>query len=281
MDFLYPLVAIVGESAAKTIDKANFRKNRINYQQLLLLTFITMTASLLAFVVLTKQHLPSFSLLAVGLMVLIALVSFGGNVFDDLSLKADDLSLREPLVDFEPVLAGLAGYLFFPTERKPIYLLAFLLGAVVVYWGSHRRKLRRVQSKGLLYLFLAGLFYALLPSIYKITLPHISPAYISLFRVASLLLLTTIFLPTGRKLKKLSSKKLGYSFASGVIYSVEAVANLYAIEKLGVVLTMVLLMLGPALRYLTSYFVLKENVRRGEVASSFMLSLIVLVSVLK
>jgi len=44
---------------------------------------------------------------------------------------------------------------------------------------------------------------------------------------------------------------------------------------------MVLLMLGPALRYWSSSFILKEKIRAGEMVSSFLLAVIVLVSVVK
>jgi drug/metabolite transporter (DMT)-like permease len=280
MGFLFAFIAVFCESLGKTVDKVNFRKNHITYRQNLLLCFFGMTALLLAFILLTKQAFPHFTPIALGLTVLIALFSFGGNVFDEMSLKADDLSLREPLVDFQPILAGLVGYTLFPSERKPIFLLAFVLGALVVYWGTHRRKLRRLQKKGMTYLLLAAAFYAFLPSIYKLALAYMSPVYISFFRASSILVLLAIFLPV-RKVSKLSPAKIRYSFSAATIYAFEAVISIYAIKSLGVVFTMVLLMTGPAMRYWSSSFILKEKVRAGEMASSFLLAIIVLVSVLK
>lgn len=280
MGFLFAFLAVFCESLGKTVDKVNFRKNRITYRQSLLLCFFGMTVLILAFILITKQPFPHFTPLVLSLTGLIVLFSFGGNVFDEISLKADDLSLREPMVDFEPILAGLVGYALFPAERKPIFLLAFVLGALVVYWGTHRRKLRRLQKKGMTYLLLAAIFYAFLPSIYKLSLPYMSPAYISFFRASSILVLLAIFLPV-RRISKLSSAKIRYSFAAAIIYSVEAIVSIYAIKSLGVVLTMVLLMLGPALRYWSSSFILKEKIRAGEMASSFLLAIIVFVSVVK
>lgn len=280
MGFFFAFMAILGESSAKTIDKLNFRRNHITFQQMMLLIFAGMTGSLLAFILITRQPFPHLQAAAIGLLALIALVSFGGNVFDTLSLRFNDLSLREPMVDFEPIMAGLIGYALFPSERKPLFLAAFALGTLIVYWGSHRRKLRRMQKKGMSYLILAVVFYGFLPSIYKLTLTYISPTYIAFFRVAAILVLTAIFLRV-KKVRKLNSKKVSYSLVSSVIYAVEAVASIYAIEKLGVVLTMLLLMVGPALRYYSGYFVLKEKVRTGEMISSFMLILVVVVALIK
>lgn len=279
MNFLYPFIAILGESAAKTIDKLNFSKNHIPYRLLMLLTFIAMTASLLLFIILTRQSFPAISLVSFGLIALIALASFGGNLFDYLSLKANDLSLREPMVDFDPILAGLVGYVLIPSERKVAFLIAFIIGAVIVYWGTHQRRLRHFQKRGMFYCLLAALLYAFLPSIYQLTLVYISPSYIAFFRVAAILIFTIIFLPVKKITKSLSSSKLTYSFLAGLVYSIEAIASLYAIKTLGVVLTMILLMLGPALRYLASSFILKEKVRKQEVISSLLLAGVVLISI--
>lgn len=280
MGFLFSLIAILGDSSGKTLDKLNFSKNRITFRQMMLVGFLGMGGSLLVFILLTKQPFPRLSLISLGLVILVALVSFGNNIFDTLSLKADDLSLREPMVDFEPILAGLVGYALFPAERKPLFLVAFVLGALIVYWGTHRRKLRRLQKKGMMYMLLAALLYAFLPSIYKITLAYLSPAYIAFFRIASILVLTNIFLPV-KKVGAISRSKWTYGLLAGLIYAIEAIASLYAIKSLGVVLTMVILMLGPALRYWSSYFILKEEVRMGEMVSSFMLTAVVLVAVVK
>jgi drug/metabolite transporter (DMT)-like permease len=280
MGFLYLLIAVIGASTGTTIDKLNFRRNRIAARQLILLIFFAMSASLLAFVLLTHQPFPHFVLASLALVVIIALVSFGSNAFDYLSLKADDLSLREPLNDFEPIVAGLIGYALFPSERKPGFLLAFGLGAIIVYYGTHRRKLRRLQKRGMTYLLLGICLEALLPSTYLVSLHYLSPVYIALFRVMSVLVLSSIFLPV-RHITRLSSKKLGYAMVSGSIYALATVAGLFAIKDLGVVLTMLLSLLGPFLRYSAGYFVFKENVRKGEVTSSALLVLVVLIPIIR
>lgn len=280
MGLLYLLIAIIGESTAKTIDKLNFRKNRIAARLMMWLIFLTMTAALSLFIWLDRQPFPHFTLIALGLVGLIALASFGSNVFDVLSLKADDLSLREPLLDFEPIVAGLIGYALFPGERKPGFLLAFVLGAVIVYYGTHRRKLRRLQAKGMAYLLLAICFEAMLPSIYKVSLGYLSPVYIAWFRVVSVLVLASIFFPP-RTILRASPQKFGYSLLSGLVYTIGAVASIAAISKLGVVLTMLLMLFGPFLRYLSGYFILKENVRKGEMVSSILLALVVVVPLIK
>lgn len=278
INFLFPFISIAGDSAAKTIDKLNFSKTRIASRQLMLLIFLAMSVVLLLLIVITRQPLPSFSYPVLGVMMLMALISFGGNVFDYLSLKVDDISLREPLSDFEPILAGLVAYALFPAERKTGFLVAFVLGTVIVYWGSHRRKLRRLQKKGMTYLLLATAFYAFMPSIYSLALQYASPVYVAFFRVTAVFILTATFFPV-KHLRVFTKRKITYGFSSGLIYAGTTVANLYAIQTLGVMMTMLLLLMGPTLRYLASYFILKEKVRKGEVAASALLATIILTTI--
>ena len=104
-----------------------------------------------------------------------------------------------------------------------------------------------------------------------------SPVYIAFFRLTSVLVLTSIFFPP-IKWRGFSTKKVWYGLVAGLAYAAGAVASIYAIKFLGVVLTMLFLMLGPALRYLAGYFILKEKVRRGEVISSLLLAVVVVLA---
>jgi drug/metabolite transporter (DMT)-like permease len=274
MDFMYLFTSILAESVAKTIDKLNYHRNRITPRVMMFLVFLVMTISITTYIVITRQSVPHISPRVVLLLLGVGAFSFGGNVFDELSLKADDLSLREPLVDFEPILAGLVGYAVFPSQRKTAFLIAFILGGFIVRWGIHRRKLRKGQKKGMFYLLIGVMLYAILPSLYQETLHYISPSYLAFFRVTAILVLTSIFFPP-KKWKGFTTKRVSYVIAAGIIYAIGAIASLYAIRIYGVVLTMLFLMLGPALRYLAGQFILHEKVRRGEVLSSLMLTLVV------
>jgi drug/metabolite transporter (DMT)-like permease len=274
MDFFYLFSSIMAESVGKTIDKLNYRRNRIGPRQMMFLVFLVMSISITSYILITKQTLPHISLKVTIFLLGVGAFSFGGNVFDELSLKSNDLSLREPLVDFEPILAGLIGYIIFPAQRKTSFLIAFILGAFIVRWGIHRRKLGKGQKKGMFYLLIGVILYAILPSLYQQTLHYISPSYLAFFRVTTILVLTSIFFPP-KKWKGFTPKRVNYVIAAGIVYAAGAIVSLYAIQAYGVVLTMLFTMLGPALRYLAGQFILHEKVRRGEVLSSLMLTLVV------
>jgi glucose uptake protein GlcU len=278
MGFIYLLTHIVFESAGKTIDKINFKRTRISPQLMMTLIFGTMSLAIGLYILIASKPFPELTVPALIVAALIAVISAAGNVFDVISLKVDDLSLREPLVDFEPILAGLIGYALFPDERKPVYLAAFIIGAFIVRWGIHRRKLRKYQAKGMHYLFIATVLYATLPSLYHQAFTYMSPEYVAFFRVAVVFVLVAIFFPQKKLKKALKPGRVWYTVLSGCAYAIGTVASLYAIQAFGVALSMLFFMLGPALRYLAGQFILNEKVRRGEVLSSLMLTLVVAIA---
>lgn len=278
MGIIFAMLAILSESIGTTIDKLNFRKNRVLYRQLMFLIFFGMFISLALFIGLTGQPMPHLSFVALCLIAVIGIISFLGNVFDNLSLKINDLSLRQPVMGFESALAGLVGYLLFPEERKTSYVVAFVLAMFIVYWGTHQRRLRKAQKRGIACIFLAVALYALLPSIYKLTLDYVDPAYIAFFRVAIVLTLTMIFIPF--KQRRLSASKIKYGLTAGVVYAAGTVFSLYALDALGVMTAMLLLLLSPALIYASGYFILKEKVRKGEIISSALLVIVTVATIL-
>ncbi len=277
MGIIFSLLAIFSESLGTTIDKLNFRKNKVTYRQLMFLIFFGMFISLALFLGFTKQPLPQLSFVALCLVVAIGLISFLGNLFDNLSLKINDISLRQPVMGFEPALAGLVGYVLFPDERKTSYVVAFILAMIIVYWGTHQRRLRKAQKRGVACVFVAVTLYALLPSLYKLTFDYMNPEQVAFFRVAIILALTMIFIPFQQR--RLSASKIKYGLGAGIVYAAGTVFSLYALDALGVMTAMLLLLLSPALIYASGYFVLKEKVRKGEIISSIALVLITVATI--
>ena len=238
-----------------------------------------MAICLVPYALLSHQPTPTITTTSIVLISAIIGVSFIANVFDALSLKADNLALREPLLDFYPILAGFMGYVFFPEERSLVTLIAFAAGALVMEWGMHRLKMRSLQRKGIVYLILSVCFYAILPTLYHYALEYFSPAYITAIRVLGIILLVSFFMRP-KSPRGFTVKRIGYCLASGICASVSAIAGLYAIQTYGVVTTMLFLMLAPALRYLASQYILGETVKKVEIISSLILTLIVALATL-
>lgn len=274
MNFSFLLVSMFAETAGKTVDKLNYRRNNIAPRNSLFLTFIVMSICTAAYVAVNPQQHIHITLGLAALLAGVALFLFLGNVFDEVSLKTTGLSEREPLVNFEPILAGLIAYLLFPDERNPAALVAFALGTLIIYWSIGRVHFKKSHNKGMLYLLIGVSLYAVLPSLYGLVLKDVSPAELALFRCVSVLMLASLFFAP-RKWKGFTTKRVQYGIVAGVFYAVGAITSLYAIEAFGVVLTMMFLMLGPALSHLSGWLILREKINRIAVMSSLMLTLVV------
>lgn len=274
MDFIYPVLSVAGESIGKTVDKLNYNKNKIKPRELVFLLFATMTASLLAFSFITHQPLPAVSLGLGVLVVIMIVISFGQNFFDYVGLSTKNLSLREPINNFEPILASALAYALFPSERNIKYMVAIFIGVIILYLGSADRKLKLSLDKGIIYLFLAMACSAILASVYKFGLETVSPTYLLLFRTAGVLLLTWLFFKP--HLKSLGRKQITFGVGSGFIYILGNLSKLYSIQYLGLNLTIMVLLLGPAIVYMCCSVVLKEGVQLKQLATSAALLMIII-----
>jgi drug/metabolite transporter (DMT)-like permease len=120
----------------------------------------------------------------------------------------------------------------------------------------------------------AVLLGSILINIYAIALRDTGPEIIALVRTASIALLLYIFLKPKKRVRKNRKQAISFSAFGGLSYGVGAIVGLYALRDLGIVTTMLLMLFGPALRYLSAYFILKDKPTRKEVISSGLLGLI-------
>jgi drug/metabolite transporter (DMT)-like permease len=233
-----------------------------------------MVAGLLIFALFIHQPIPSITLATAGLIIFMVIVSFGQNFFDYEGMHTKNLSLREPINNFQPVLAAFLAYLLFPSERNNKYIIAILAGAVILYISNANRKLRLEIDKGTIYLFLAAVASAILASIYKVGLEHASPFYMLLFRsIGVLLLIGLFFKPRPRDIKKAQAI---FGIGSGILYIIGNLLQLYSIQHLGLNFTIMILMLGPTLIYAGSALVLEEKVLPKQIVASVMLLAIII-----
>lgn len=274
MDFISPILSIAGATVGKTIDKFNYKNNKIAPNQLLFLLFATMVAGLLISLLFIRQPLPAVTLATFTLMMLMVIVSYGQNFFDYVGLHTKNLSLREPIQNFKPILASFLAYALFPSERNIKYIVAIMIGVAVLYATNSNRSLKLKFDMGTVYLFLGVVCSAVLTCIYKVGLESISPFYLLLIRAAGVLLLVQIFFrPHLRSLRK---NQLIFGVGSGFFYVIGNLAQLYSIKYLGLTLTIMILLFSPALVYISSAIILKEKVLPKQIIASATLLAVVI-----
>ncbi len=274
MGLLYILAQMFAENAGKILDKHNYIKTSIVPRESLQYTFGSMFFFVASFIVIFNPNIPVFTLIGVALLGLIVVVSFVSNLFDEQSIKINDLSLREPLSNFKPILAGFIGLALFPEERETALLIGFILGAVVVAWGVQPTTLRGRQKKGILFMAIVVVLEASLKNIFVFALDEFDPEFITLFRLAFISLLLGIFYRPRKRNYKTKSQAKRISYTAGLMYALGSISSLYAIDTLGIVTTASLLLFGPALRYLSAYIFLSDKPSRRKVISSGLLGLI-------
>lgn len=263
---MYPVLSVVGEAFGKIIDKFNYQKNKILPNQLLFLLFSTMTGGLLVSMVFIRQPIPGITGAAFGLIIFMIVVSFGQNFFDYVGLHTKNLSLREPINNFEPVLASFLAYILFPSERNIKYIIAILIGTVILYVSNSNKKLRLDFDLGTLYLFLGVVCSAVLASTYKLGLDSVSPFYLLLFRAVGVLLLIWLFFRP--HIASIRKKQAALGVVSGLMYIVANLSKLYSIKYIGLNFTIMVFMLGPAIIYMGSSLVLREKVLPKQILAS-------------
>ena len=277
MGIIQPLIAIAGESIAKTIDKLNFNKNKIKPAQLIFIIFSGMFISLISFILITQESFPILDLKLVGLISLMIIFSLAQNIFDFTGISSKNLSFREPINNFEPIMASFIAFILFPSEREIKIIIAIIIGAIVIYLGNSDKKLNLKLDKSTIYLFLAMICSAILVSIYKFGLEFISPSYLFIFRVSGILLL----LPLLRKINfnKMNTSQISYGLFSGFIYFGGFLFRLFSIKNLGLNFTILILLLGPALTYFLSKIILKERIQFKKIVISIILILIIVLTI--
>lgn len=277
MILLAPFIALFGEVAGKTIDKLNFNRNKIGSNELIVLLFGTILVGILISLPILRPPLPDVSLALGAALALMILVSFGQNYFDFKGLSTTNLAIREPISNFQPILASFLAFAIFPSEREIKYVAAIVLGSLILYWGNSNRRFRLQWDRGVLYLFLAAVCSAVLASIYKFGLEHIDPFYLLLIRTVGILALAPLLMRLS--LRQLNRKQVGYGIAGGIAYLIGNLAEYYSIRDLGLNFTILILLLGPSLFYLSCALVLKERVTAKQIATSAaLLAIIILVS---
>ncbi|HEY8109114.1 MAG TPA: EamA family transporter [Patescibacteria group bacterium] len=275
-----PFIAVLSEVAGKTIDKLNFNRHKIGSNELIVLLFGTILAGILISLPVIRPPLPDVSLALGAALALMIVVSFGQNYFDFKGLSTTNLAIREPISNFQPILASFLAFAIFPSEREIKYVAAIVLGSFVLYWGNSNRRFRLQWNAGALYFLLAAVCSAILASIYKFGLETLDPFYLLLIRTVGILALAPLLMrQLGPRLRKLNRKQVGYGIAGGIAYLIGNLAEYYSIRDLGLNFTILILLLGPSLFYLSCALVLKERVTAKQVATSAaLLAIIIAVS---
>jgi drug/metabolite transporter (DMT)-like permease len=276
MSYLLILVNILGETNGKIIDKYNFRNTNISPKSLIFWLFLSMFSLSFLLVSTQSRALPDISAGMILLFLFIILCSFGQNFFDFSGVALKDLSVREPIVNFQPLLTGLIAFLFFESERDLFLFLAIIIGSITLIWANTKSLNSKIQfDKGMTYLFLGILCSACVSNAYNIGLKDFSPETLFLIRSLGILLISGLFFYP--KIIQSSKKQASLGLISGMVYFIGHLAKIYSISIFGLQNAVLLFMLSPVFMYLHAHFILKEKIGiKKLMASSILICLVIL-----
>ena len=267
---LFAITSAISESFAIIVDKFNLNLKNISGQKYTTFLFLFMAAlslPLLFFVDFSKESLAFFPFLA-----LIGII-FGSaiqNVFLYVGLKNRDLSYIEPIRNSEPILIILIAFLLFPSERNMVVLLLGVFTTLALIYShtekNEVKKMRVIFDKYAL-IVLTSMFLAAFINVgYKYVLEFYSPLFLMATRTIGVaIILALAFKP---KITELQQKQNWLFFLSAVLYSVASILKYFAITKVGLSLTIIILTLSPAIIYIFSKLLLKEKLTLNKVIAS-------------
>ncbi len=276
MSIIYPIIAVVSDSIGGVIDKYNFKKTKLKPETLIIIIFATMLIFMSIFLLVTRQTLPKISLFLTGILLLIIIFSFIQNFFQFKAISTDNISLLEPIKNFQPIIASFIAFVLFPSEREIKYIIAIIIGSLVLLWGNTDRDLKLKIDKGIVFYFFATIFAAILLNIYKFTLDLISPGFLFIFRILGVFMLMLIF--TKFRPGPFTKEETKFGILSGILYSLASLASLYSIVFLGLNFTIMLLLLGPAVTYTLSTSALKEKIKTKQIIASVILIALIVIT---
>jgi drug/metabolite transporter (DMT)-like permease len=279
MIIIYPFLALFGEKLGKTINKYNFRKNKTNSFQEIFLNFLTMFVVTVIFTLFFSNKPFEINFTLFFLLIAMIVISFLQNVFEFNGVSKKDLCFREPISNLQPLIASFMAFVIFPSEREIKYVFAIILGVLIWYFFSRKKDQKINFDKGTLFIFGGVIFSAILVNIYKFGLETLLPEYIYLVRIAGVIFLLLMF--KGKFIfSNFQPKGINLGILGGIFYSLGFLTRLYSIMFLGLNFTLVVLLMGPVLVYLFSYFFLKEKISKKQLFASGLITSIVLITVL-
>ncbi len=253
------LLASLGFAGGVLIDKFELSKRHIKlslYLPLLFLFLCALTGILL--LVLPIELFPAEALESTYLwaFLLMLALAFGWNVFYYRALAKETVQEFDLLLLTEPLVTIVLASVFFSGERHPIVLILALIAAIcLIFTHMHRRKVRfDTYARGLM---LSILLMSLEVLVIRVLLEVYHP--ISLYFIRTLLIFLGYALAYKPQFSSMKLRDVGGIFLTALFGVLQMVSRFFGYRDGGVVITTLILLLGPLIVEIISLSILKEK----------------------
>ncbi len=198
----------------------------------------------------------------------VIIVGFFYNYLYYYSLKRGALCDVEPLAMFHPLLTMILAVIIFPDERNYYILIPALFAAttlIVTRVQKHHLKMHKYTAAMLGFVILM----AIESNLVKPLLEVVSPVALYTIRIGILSILFFIFTKTD--LRKTNKVSIWQTFLIAIAVAIEYPAYYFAIQKLGVVETSLIMLLAPVLILFSSKLIFKEKLTIKKAVSSIVI----------
>ncbi len=277
--FYIPILGSIANAAGTTLQKAIMKNRNMGVRKYQTIEFLSIILFMLLFIpFFWKIDSEAFKLKAFFIFLGVVLISFFGNLFMNYSMKKEKINNIEPIKILEPlfvVLLSLLFSLFFHGlyESKIKFIVPSLIACFALIF-SHFEKHHLKFNRYILSAITGSFLFALELVLSKLILDYYSPFTFYFLRCLGIFLLTFfIFMP---KLDGLNKKEKIHFSIIGPIWVILRVVIYYGYSTTGVILTNLLLMLGPVLVYAFARIFLKEKLNWKNILSSIIIILCII-----
>lgn len=197
------------------------------------------------------------NILIFGAVIITAILA---NIFTFNSVKNEKINNLEPAKILEPLfvilLAIILSFFFLGFDRNPKVIVPAII-SVLALLGSHIKKYHLKFNKYFIFAIIGSFFFALELIISKFILEFYNP--ITFYFVRGIFVTIIALLIFRPYLGGIPKKLRIHMVLIGIIWVVFRVITYWGYQKLGVVFTTLIMMLGPVFVYLFAHMYLKEK----------------------
>ncbi len=261
------IIASFGFAGAVLVDKYILSKRKI--PQSVYIPTLFMMLCLLTGIIMTISGIPIFSSLNLSPIYLVAFIGMitlavAWNIYYYQAIAKETVQEFDLIMALKPLFTVLLAWIFFQTERSVVVFGLSLLATIAVAY-AHFRHNRFYFDTYVQHLILAVILMALEALIIRVLLEAFTPFGIYFLR--TIFIFATMHFIYKPNYNKLSKIDYNYIFMAAVFGIMLMVASYYGYQSQGVVVTTLVMLLGPLMVELYSVIVLKEKTNLKKVIS--------------
>lgn len=266
------IIASVFSASSTILDKFALSKYQTNVNHYIIVIFFFLwfftglTLPWISFI----NFQQAFSTVGIGYLILLVICAYIWNSIYYRSQQKESIQEFEVIVMTLPLFTSLLAALLFKDERNlHVFIATIVAGLALVL--SHFRKDHLDFNKYSWQLIVAIIFMALESQIRKVLLDWYSPASLYFVRTG---ILTVLFVLVWQPKKIEFARPVWFhALLSGLTGAAMMILVFYGYKNLGIVLTTLILMLGPVLTYLFDFVFMKEKLKPKTIAAAVVILL--------